>query len=85
MQCSHLTDDELWRAIIRNTNEMSALFDGQFGARTRGPMFSISKAIGDLERQYQDYAAEVRRRYPSVGLDQALELTVAAPSPSLGA
>ncbi len=50
MQCSHLTDDELWRAIIRNTNEMSALFDGQFGARTRGPMFSISKAIGDLER-----------------------------------
>ncbi len=78
MRCSHLTDDELWRVIIRNTDEMSALLDGQIGARTRGPMFSISRAIDDLERQYQDCVAEVRRRYPSVGLDQALEPTVAA-------
>ena len=78
MRCSHLTDDELWRAIIRNTDDMSALLDGQFGARTRGPMFSISRAIDDLERQYQDCAAELRRRYPSVGSDQALEPTVAA-------
>ena len=45
-------------------------------------MFSISRAIGDLERQYQDYAAELRRRYPNVGLDQALEPTVAALRPS---
>ena len=82
MRCSHPTDDELWRGIINNTNEMAALFDAQFGARTRGPMFSISRAIENLERQYQDYAAELRRRYPSVGLDQALEPTVAAPCPS---
>ena len=78
MRCSHLTDDELWRAIIKNTNEMAALFDGQFGPRTKGPMFSISRAIDDLERQYQDCAAELQRRYPSVGSDQALEPTVAA-------
>ena len=82
MRCSHLTDDELWRVIIKNTNEVAALFDAQFGARTRGPMFSISRAIDDLERQYQDYAAELRRRYPSVGLDQALEPTVAALDPA---
>ena len=77
MQCSQSTDDELWRAIIENTNEMSALFDGQFGARTRGPMFSISKAVDNLERQYQAYAAELRSRYPSVELDEALQLTAA--------
>jgi hypothetical protein len=41
-------------------------------------MFSISRVIDDLERQYQDCAAELRRRYPSVGSDQALEPTVAA-------
>ena len=79
MQCSHLTDDELWRAIIKNTDEMSELFDAQFGARTRGPMFSMSSTIDNLERQYQNYAAELRRRYTSVGLDQALEPTVGAP------
>ena len=78
MRCSHLTDDELWCAVIKNTNEMAALFDGQFGTRTRGSMFSISRTIDSLERQYQGYAAELRRRYPSVGLDQALEPTVAA-------
>jgi len=79
VQCSNLTDDELWRAIIENTNEMSALFDGQFGSRTRGPMFSISKAVENLERQYQGYVAELRCRYPSVGLDQAVDLAAAMP------
>jgi len=82
VRCSHLTDDELWRAIIKNTNEMTALFDAQFGARTKGSMFSSSRTIDNLERQYQGYAAELRCRYPSVGLDQALEPTVAALDPA---
>jgi hypothetical protein len=34
-----LTDEYLWRAIIQNTNEMSAPFGGHFGARTRGRKF----------------------------------------------
>ena len=87
MQCSHLTDDELWRAITKNTNAISALFDAQLDARNKGvadfqtsAMFSISSAIGNLERQYQDYVAELRCRYSlvlssempsSVGSDQA--------------
>lgn len=87
MQCSHLTDDALWRAITKNTNALSALFDAQLEAGTRGlpnfqtsAMFSISRAIDNLERQYQDYAIELRRRYSlvsnpekpsSVGSDQA--------------
>lgn len=62
MQCSHLTDDELWRAISKNTDEMSALFDPS----ATGARFSTSRAIDNLEREYQDYAAELRRRYPLV-------------------
>lgn len=58
---------------------MSALFGGDVGARTRGPQPSISRAIDHLEQQYQGYAAELRRRYPSIGLDQTLDSTVAMP------
>ena len=71
MQCSNLINDELWRAITKNTGELSALLDGQFGAQTSGPI-SISSTVDNLERQYQDYAAELRRRCSSVELDQAL-------------
>ena len=82
MQCSNLTDDELWRAITKNTNTMSALFE----LRAKGPAFqtnamlSISRALDNLEREYQDYVTELRRRHspdlssekPSnVGSDQA--------------
>ena len=87
MQYSHLTDDELWRAETKNTNAISVLFDQQREAGLRwlpdfetSTMFSISRAIDRLEREYQDYASELRRRCslilnsgtPSgVGSDQA--------------
>jgi hypothetical protein len=66
---------------------MSALFDQQHEAAIRGPpdfqtsaKFSTSMAIDNLEREYQDYASELRRRsslilnsetLSSVGSDQA--------------
>ena len=69
MQYSHLTDDELWRAVTKNTNAISVLFDQQREAGIRGlpdfdtsAMLSISRAIDRLEREYQDYASELRCR-----------------------
>jgi hypothetical protein len=69
VQYSHLTDDELWRAVVKNTNAISVLFDQQREAGIRGlpdfersTMPSISTAIDRLEREYQDYASELRRR-----------------------
>ena len=84
MQYSHLTDDDLWCAITKNTNTMSTLFDQQLEAGT-SPLLQAkaARAIDNLERQYQDYAAELRRRYSpilnpempsSVGSDQAASL-----------
>jgi hypothetical protein len=82
-----MTDDELWRAIAKNTNAMFALFDQQHKAGIRrlpdfetSAMFSISRAIEKLEHEYQFYASALRRRYSlalnsetpsSVGSDQA--------------
>jgi hypothetical protein len=69
MQYSHLTDDELWRAVTKNTNAISVLFDQQREAGLRGlpdfergAMLSISRAIDRLEQEYQDYASELRGR-----------------------
>jgi 5-methylcytosine-specific restriction endonuclease McrBC regulatory subunit McrC len=69
VQYSHLTDDELWRAVVKNTDAISVLFDQQREAGIRGlpdversAMLSISRAIDRLEREYQDYASELRRR-----------------------
>jgi hypothetical protein len=76
MQCSHLTDDELWCAIRNNTNEISALFDPS----STSARFSNSRAIYNLEQEYQDYAGELLRRHlpvlnsgtpTRVGSDQA--------------
>ena len=65
MQYSHLTDDDLWCAITKNTNTMSTLFDQQLEA---GPspllQANAARAIDNLERQYQAYAAELRGRHP---------------------
>jgi hypothetical protein len=86
VQYSHLTDDELWRAVVKNTNAISVLFDQQREAGIRGlpdersAMLSISRVIDRLEREYQDYASELRCRCSlilnsetpsSVGSDQA--------------
>jgi hypothetical protein len=79
---SLLIDDELWRAITKNANAMSALFDQQLEAGTSA-LRGATMAIDNLERQYQDYAAELRSRYSpilnpempsSVGSDQAASL-----------
>ena len=70
MQCAKLTDDELWRAITQNTDELSALLgnldaDVRVGiagtpcARSR----SYSEAVNKFEREYREYIDELRRRH----------------------
>jgi len=69
-----LTDEQLWRAIAKNTNEMSGLVDQQLELATTintaddidrrtGRMQSNVRTISRLERQYQAFTAELRRRY----------------------
>jgi len=69
-----LTDEQLWRAIAENTNEMSGLVDQQLELATTinrpndidrraGRMQSNVRTISRLERQYQAFTAELRRRY----------------------
>jgi hypothetical protein len=73
---SHLTDDDLWRAIANNTDAMSILIekqielDAESGAsdpdtRHRLKLLSV-QAIDNYNRQYRDFIGEVRRRYPSI-------------------
>jgi hypothetical protein len=70
----HLTDDELWRAIADNTNALSALIEKEceWNAELDAPaivgtLHSISICRADkYYREYRDYIAEVRRRYPSI-------------------
>ena len=67
-----LTDDELWRAIAQNTDEMSELVH-QFDTDVRMGIFflpcarsrSYLEAVNKFEREYQEYTAELRRRYLS--------------------
>jgi hypothetical protein len=67
-----LTDNELWRAIAQNTEEMSPLIT-QFDTDVRTGIFSTPrarsrsyfKAVNKFEREYQEYTAELRRRYLS--------------------
>ncbi len=56
MQYSHLTDDDLWCAITKNTNTMSTLFDPQFEA------VRVTIVIDNLEREYLVYTAESELR-----------------------
>ena len=68
----NLTDDELWRAIAENTNAMSRLlyqqleFDAYIGPNDpyRHLMRFYLERANKFQRQYQDYTAELRRRYP---------------------
>ena len=67
-----LTDDELWRAIAQNTEEMSALVH-QLDTDVLTGIFSPScaqsrsylEAVDKFEREYREYTAELRRRYLS--------------------
>jgi len=74
MRSANLTDEQLWRAITQNTNAMTALILQQLEldpalnppngiirqARLRG---SNAERMGKLERNYQEYTAELRRRH----------------------
>jgi hypothetical protein len=63
VQYSRLTDDDLRRAITKNTNAMSTLFDQQRAAGTSTLLQTRATiAINNLEREYQNCAAELRRR-----------------------
>jgi len=74
MQSESLTDDQLWRRIARNTNAMTALIRQQIElAAVKTITDSIRHAkkrqsnleiIDKLSRNYQEYTAELRRRYP---------------------
>jgi hypothetical protein len=73
MQCVNLTDDELWRVIVQNTDAMSVLFQEHreldawidAGSDTRADLmrFHLGTAT-KLLREYHAYTAELRRRYP---------------------
>jgi len=64
VQYSHLTDDDLWCAITKNTNAMSTLFDQQRESGTSTLLYTrATMVIDNLEREYQAYAAELRCRY----------------------
>ena len=76
MRNLHLTDDDLWCAIADNTNALSVLIEEQskldagLGAsdpdtRQELLLFNV-QAISKYHREYKDYIAEVRRRYPSI-------------------
>ena len=76
MRSSHLTDEDLWRAIAANTDAMSALIeeqnelDAKWGAsdpasRQKLILFNV-QATNNYDRQYRDIIAEIRRRYPTI-------------------
>ena len=82
-----LTDDQLWQAIAENTNAMSGLLhqqlelDEKLGAADPADraklMCSHLEAINQYQREYRNYTAELRRRYP---LAQANGQAIAADS-----
>jgi hypothetical protein len=74
MQSVNLTDEQLWRAIAQNTNAMTALIHQQLeldpAVNTPNGIIrqaklreSNAERIGKLERNYREYATELRRRY----------------------
>jgi hypothetical protein len=60
VQSIQLTDDELWRAIANNTNALSAFIEKQSGSA------ESTQTINKYHREYANYIAEVRRRYPTI-------------------
>jgi hypothetical protein len=74
MQSVNLTDDQLWRVIAQNTNATTALIHQQLELdpavntlsdtiRQAKLRESNAERIGKLERNYQEYTTELRRRY----------------------
>jgi predicted metal-dependent HD superfamily phosphohydrolase len=76
-QCVNLTDDELWRAIAVNTNALSLLveqrleLDAEISAsndpESRAKLMRVHfDVVNRFQREYREYSAELRRRYPCV-------------------
>jgi len=71
MQCANLTDDQLWCAIAQNTEKLSALIHQQVELdRADHPVSIHPRVRSDLihfasrfQREYRQYADELRRRY----------------------
>jgi hypothetical protein len=71
----NLTDDELWRAIARNTTVMSMLVYRRLELDVGNArddvidraqlMQSNLETITKLERKYREFTDELRRRYPA--------------------
>ena len=84
MQSENLTDEQLWRAIAQNTKAMTALIHQQLelaavttisdSIRQAKLRESNAERIGKLERNYREYAAELRRRY-SLESEESAALT----------
>ena len=68
MRCANLTDDELWCAIVQNTEAMSALLhqhvDDAASAIRSGTNADLIRFANSSESEYREYTAELRRRYP---------------------
>ena len=86
MQSANRTDEQLWRAIAQNTNAMTALIHRQLelasvntitdSIRQAKLRESNAETIDKLARNYQEYTAELRRRY-SLETEQSADLTIA--------
>ncbi len=63
-----LADEQLWHAIAENTTDLSNLLDQEIesvpatGAHTVQQRAKMAQ-FNQLQRQYQVYTAELRRRY----------------------
>ena len=73
----HLSDDDLWLAIVQNTNAVSALIERQADLEAgngaikdpdnpahRMLVQDNRLKLDRFAREYADYTAELRRRYP---------------------
>ena len=67
MQGVNLSDDELWCGIAENTNAMSALVHQLELGGAVGAINDHQRVIEKLQREYRDYTAELRRRFPATG------------------
>ena len=69
MRFVNLTDDQLWRSIAQNTEAISAVLHQELelpsNPDTRANLMrSRWKTINRVQREYRQYTAELRRRYP---------------------
>jgi hypothetical protein len=79
VKCSHLTDDELWVAISKNTNSVSALFEsGIWGPSVfwTNAKLAVARALDKLEREYQSFVTELRSRHSLVVLNPQMPSSI---------